>query len=81
MIANFLNISIEKDNKDIEERIIALVDFNLLIKKSSKGKNCVSLIPEMIFDNCQTAENTTSTKSSSTDTTNNEEKEFRESQQ
>ena len=81
MIANFLNISIEKDNKDIEERIIALVDFNLLIKKSSKGKNCVSLIPEMILDNCQTAENTTSTKSSSTDTTNNEEKEFRESQQ
>lgn len=35
----------------------------------------------MILDNCQTAENTTSTKSSSTDTTNNEEKEFRESQQ
>ena len=51
-IANFLNITIVNDKEDLEEPIIALVDSNLLIKKSSKCKDYFSLNPEMILDTC-----------------------------
>lgn len=66
-IDKFLKIATEKENKDLDERTIALVNCNLLIKKSSNGKDCFSLNPEMILDTCETAGNTISTNSGLTD--------------
>ena len=68
-ISKFLYISTEKDKENLKERVIALVDSNLialvnsnfLIKKSSDSKDCFFLNPEIILDASEAAGNTTST--------------------
>ena len=52
---------------DLGEQVIALVDRNLLIKKSSNGKDSFSLNSEMISNTDKIARNRIMTNSSSTD--------------
>lgn len=52
---------------DLGEQVIALVDRNLLIKKSSNGKDSFSLNSEMISNTDKIVRNRIMTNSSSTD--------------
>lgn len=52
---------------DLGEQVIALVDRNLLIKKSSNGKDSFSLNSEMISNTDKIARNRIMTNSSSAD--------------